>query len=66
MFWLLRRGMFKPLWPIWVPLLAYRYWKRLPPRQRSQVLRQARRAARKARDLARGGGPLKRPIRGLR
>jgi hypothetical protein len=45
-FWMLRRGVFRPLWPIWVPLILYRYWRRLPPQRRSQVLDQARRLTR--------------------
>jgi hypothetical protein len=49
-FWLLRKGMFKPLWPIWVPWMAYRYWRRVPPKRRSQVIGHARRLTRFALD----------------
>jgi len=47
-FWMLRRGIFKPLWPIWVPLMLYRYWRRVPPQRRSQMQAQARRLMRLA------------------
>ena len=45
-FWLLRKGTFRALWPIWVPLPAYRYWRRLPPKRKSPVIDHTRRLTR--------------------
>lgn len=47
-FWMLRRGIFRPLWPIWVPLMLYRYWRRLPPQRRAQVVQKAGKLTRAA------------------
>jgi len=42
-FWMLRRSLFRPFWPVWVPFMAYRYWRRLSPRRRDELKEHARR-----------------------